>query len=153
MIGLPECWGIACVCPGPGALIPFAFKLEGAVELVGCCGRSFCLGLGRTMGSACGLRFIGPNPPVGVCPGVRPGVRPAGEALIMTMYAEVEKVIGACRTSMVRGVRGVENGRGRCDWSAVAGRLNHGFVQEYHNNEHVNGHGKEHLQEGCMLWM
>ena len=34
------------------------------------------------MGSACGLRFIGPNPPLGVWPGVRPGVRSAGEALI-----------------------------------------------------------------------
>lgn len=34
------------------------------------------------MGSACGLRFIGPNPPLGVWPGVRPGVRSTGEALM-----------------------------------------------------------------------
>ena len=49
------------------------------------------------MGSACGLRFIGPSTPFGVCPGVRPGVRSAGDALM----AEVVK-------RGVRGVRGVE---------------------------------------------
>ena len=57
-----------------------------------CCGRGFCLALGRTIGSACGLRFIGPSTPFGVCPGVRPGVRPgvgsAGEAL-MTKVVEI----------------------------------------------------------------
>lgn len=46
------------------------------------------------MGSACGLRFIGPSTPLGVWPGVRPGVRSAGEALMA-------KVVG----SGMRGVR------------------------------------------------
>lgn len=91
--GLPECWGIACVCPGPGALTPFACRLEGAVDLVDCCGRGFCLALGRTMGSACGLRFIGPSTPLGVCPGVRPGVRSAGEALMIAVLVRVEKAL------------------------------------------------------------
>ena len=44
------------------------------------------------MGSACGLRFIGPSAPLGVCPGVRPGVRSAGEALMMVMMERVRLV-------------------------------------------------------------
>ena len=81
-VGLPGCWGTTCIGPGPGALTPFACRVEGAVDLADCWGRSFCLTLGRTMGSACGLRLIGPSPPLGVWPGVRPGVRSAGEALM-----------------------------------------------------------------------
>lgn len=88
---------MACICPGPGALIPFACKVDGAVEVVDRCGRGFCLAFGRTMGSACGLRFIGPKAPLGVCPGVRPGVRSAGEALMIGV------VEGGVRGGEVRG--------------------------------------------------
>ena len=88
-VGLPECWGTTCVGPGPGALTPFACNAEGAFEPADCCGRGLCLAFGRTMGSACGLRFMGPSTPLGVCPGVRPGVRSAGEALMA-------KVVESC---------------------------------------------------------
>ena len=77
---------MAFICPGPGALTPFACKVDGAVEVADCCGRGFCLAFGRTMGSACGLRFIGPKVPLGVCPGVRPNVRSAGEALMIKVF-------------------------------------------------------------------
>lgn len=67
--------------------------MEGVLEITDCCGRGFCLALGRTMGSACGLRFISPCTPLGVCPGVRPGVRSAGEALIDKVFERSMKGI------------------------------------------------------------
>ncbi len=75
--------------------MPFACRLEGALELADCCGRGFCLTLGRTIGSACGLRFIGPSTPVGVCPGVRPGVRSAGEALMKKIVESTLRGVGS----------------------------------------------------------
>lgn len=43
---------------------------------------------------------------------------------------------------VVRQIRSVTGNRGRCDWSAVAGDLNHGFVQEYHNEEHASTYAR-----------
>lgn len=67
--------------------------MEDASGVVGCCGRGFCLALGRIIGSACGLRFMGPSAPLGVCPGVRPGVRSAGEALMMVVIKESVRLV------------------------------------------------------------
>ena len=64
-----------------------------ASGIVGCCGRGFCLALGRTIGSACGLRFMGPSAPLGVCPGVRPGVRSAGEVLMIVVINEIVRIV------------------------------------------------------------
>ena len=54
------------------------------------------------MGSACGLRFISPNPPLGVWPGVRPGVRSAGEALMAEVAEGCVRVVRLDKAMVMR---------------------------------------------------
>ena len=56
------------------------------------------------MGSACGLRFIGPKPPLGVWPGVRPGVRSAGEALMTEVAEGTVRGVKLDKTMVMRGL-------------------------------------------------
>lgn len=46
---------------------------------------------------------------------------------------------------------GVESEGGRCGWSAVADRLEHGFVQKSHNEGNSNGYARERLHESGRL--
>ena len=64
------------------------------------------------MGSACGLRFMGPKVPFGVCPGVRPGVRSAGDALIMRVVESDVRGVESLKERRLLDVLGMVESQG-----------------------------------------